>query len=275
MIDENSWIKDVELSQLGEIFLNPEIGDIIKYAHEKNVTLEADNGVNLNSMDDELCEAMVRYRFRSMTCSIDGADNETYQLYRRQGDFNRVISNIRKINEFKEKYSSEYPHMRWQFVAFGHNEHAIQKAREMAKVLNMEFYVKLSWGNMYTDAAFSPVNNKDFIRKETGLGAADREEYYRKYGVTFVRGTCFHMWKEPQLNFDGRVLGCCTNLYGDYGNAFNEGLLNCLNNEKMNYARSMLLGKKTERKDIPCIKCESYRTMKKDKKWLSTEEIGI
>jgi len=94
IIDDNIWIRDIELSNWGEIFLNPDLLKIIKYAHEKNVILRADNGVNLNTVSDEVLEGLVKYRFNSMTCSIDGVSQETYSIYRRNGDFEKVIDQI-------------------------------------------------------------------------------------------------------------------------------------------------------------------------------------
>ena len=39
VVDDNPQLKVIELSHLGEIFLNPELLDILKYAHEKNIIL--------------------------------------------------------------------------------------------------------------------------------------------------------------------------------------------------------------------------------------------
>ena len=35
LVDDNPYIEIIELSHCGEIFLNPELIEIIKYAHEK------------------------------------------------------------------------------------------------------------------------------------------------------------------------------------------------------------------------------------------------
>ena len=118
IIDDNVWIRDVELSNWGEIFLNPDLLRIIKYAHEKNIILRADNGVNLNTVSDEMLEALVKYRFHSMICSIDGASQETYSIYRRKGNFEKVIEHIKRINHYKNIYKSAYPILTWQFIAF-------------------------------------------------------------------------------------------------------------------------------------------------------------
>src|SRR2546427_3514323 len=95
IVDDNPRISEIELSNWGEIFLNPDIERIIEYAYRRNVALSAWNGANFNHVRDSVLEAMVRYKFRAITCSIDGASRGIYGLYRRQGDFGRVIDNIR------------------------------------------------------------------------------------------------------------------------------------------------------------------------------------
>ena len=262
IIDENPWLKEIELSNYGEIFLNPELLEIIKYAYKRDVALKADSGVNLNNVRESVLEGLVKYRFRSMTCSIDGASDETYKVYRVKGNFETVITNIKKINLFKQKYQSEYPRLNWQFVIFGHNEHEIPLARKLASELDMNFYLKLTY-----DDKFSPVRDQEYIRKL--VGAASREEYKQKYGVEYLHETCHELWDNPQINWDGKVLGCCRNSRGDFGgNAFKDGLLESINNDKIKYARDMLLGHKVARDDIPCTTCSVYMTMKAKGNWL-------
>jgi len=272
IIDDNEWIRDAELSNWGEIFLNPDLLKIIKYAHERTVILRADNGVNLNTVSDEVLEALVKYRFHSMTCSIDGASQKTYATYRRKGNFEKVIKHIERTNYYKSKYKSEYPILTWQFIAFGHNTHEIGAARKMAGNLKMNFFLKLSWNDLYMQT-FSPVKDKNLIRRETGLGVSSREEYLEKTGEEYIGDACLHLWKQPQINFDGRVLGCSCNYRGDFGNAFKDGLVECLNNEKINYARGMLLGMRESREDIPCAGCKLYESRKKRSAWVKDMHV--
>jgi glycosyltransferase involved in cell wall biosynthesis/MoaA/NifB/PqqE/SkfB family radical SAM enzyme len=273
LIDDNPWIKHAELSNWGEFFLNPELGEIIKIAFDKKISLRATNGANLNNVEEEVLENLVKYQLSYLTCAIDGASQQTYRIYRRGGDFNTVIKNIKKINQYKKEYNSNLPFLKWQFVAFGHNEHEITKARQMAQELGMSFRVKIAWDDFYYKNVFSPVKDKDLIRKESGIGVATRQEYKQKYGRDYLRKFCAQLWLEPQVNFDGKVLGCCINYWGDFGNALEEGLLNILNGEKMHYARQMLLGEKEDRWDIPCATCKIYKNMKRENAWIMKSEI--
>lgn len=266
ILDKHPWITEVELSNYGEIFLNPELLAIIRGGYERKVILKADNGVNLNSVTDAVLEGLVRYRFRSITCSIDGASNETYRMYRVNGNFDKVIENLRKLNLYKASLGSPYPLLKWQFVVFGHNEHEIEAAKKLAEELGMTFALKLPW-----DPSLSPPKQQEYLRKE--IGASSRDGYKLRFGLDYMSGICRELWESPQINWDGRVLGCSRNFWRDFGaNAFEEGLPVSINSERMRYARLMLLGKKPPREDIPCSTCDIYRDMKTEGRWLQTKD---
>ena len=264
LIDENPSLKRVELSNYGEILLNPHLLKILEYANAKAVAITISTGVNLNHATDELLEGLVKYRVRHMGVSIDGASSDTYRIYRIRGNFDKVIHHIEQINHFKREHRSEFPQLLWQFVVFGHNEHEIPMAREMAARLGMDFYTKISW-----DAKFSPIRNSEFVRAQTGERAVTRQEYEQIHGRQYLSSICHQLWDDPQINWDGKNLGCCRNFWGDFGgNAFTDGLRACFNHEKMHYARAMLRGRKPQRDDIPCSTCEMYLSMRSRSDWI-------
>ena len=255
LLTANPQTLDVELSNYGEMFLNPRLRDILRIAAEHKVILHADNGVNMNHVSDEILEALVQHRFRSITVSIDGASAETYAVYRRRGDFDRVIANVRKLNEYKRRHAAAFPLLTWQFIVFGHNEHEIGAARRMASELGMAFRPKISW-----DDDFSPVRNDALVRIETGLPAT-RARFRETAGVSYNRGICYQLWNQPVLNWDGRLTGCCRNFWGDFGaNAFQGGLDQALKSPPFRQAQRMLLG-------------ELYLAMREDGNWLTAAEV--
>ncbi len=247
IVDENRWIKNVELSNYGEIFLNPELEEIIRYAHKRGINITAGNGVNLNNVSNHMLECLVKYEVRFISVSIDGASDETYRIYRRGGDFDMVIRNIEKINEFKKKYNSEFPRLGWQFVVFGHNEHEISAARKMAEKMNMDFSCKLNFSELY------PVRDKESVRRKIHMGVASEDEFRQKYKRNPIT-PCHDLWFSPQINWDGKLLGCCINTHSDFGNVFVSGLLNCLRSEKYVAAKDLFLGKPSS-KNIACSHC--------------------
>lgn len=267
LIDRNPQIRKVELGNFGEVFLNPELPQILRYAFENEVVTEIDEGVNLNDATEEALEALVKYQTARVRCAIDGVTQETYQRYRVGGNLKKVIRNIERINVLKTKYGSLNPLLVFQFVVFGHNEHEMGGAVLLAKMLNMEMSFKL---NCYTDAL--RVKNPDRVRRF--LGYADRTEYSERERRHYMRHQCYEMWLSPQINWDGKLLGCSRNIWGIYvENVFEEDLLSCINNEKMRYAREMLMGRKPLRQDMPCARCGVFKTLVEYDNWITESEL--
>ena len=269
ILDDNPKLESINLDNRGELFLNPELLKIMEYGFKKNITMTANGGVNLNSVRKGVLEGLVKYRFKSLLCSIDGATPETYKIYRVGGNFDRVIKHIEVINDYKRKYQSSHPELSWQFVVFGHNEHEIPLAKEMAKSLNMSFKPKMSW-----DSEYSPIRNSEFVKEQTGWTAVTREEYEEITKKNYSQSVCFSLWISPRINWDGKVLGCCWNSWADFdGNAFQDGYLSAINNEKIIHARNMLLGRAEPMEDLPCTTCDLYQKMRNTGRYLSEREI--
>ncbi len=131
LLVSNSFLREIELSNWGEVFLNPDLLKIFELAHARGVRLTISNGANLNDVREDVLEGLVRFGVRHLTCSIDGATPETYAIYRRRGRLDRVLRNIETINRHKTLRGSRFPEMDWQFVPFGHNEAEIAEARRM------------------------------------------------------------------------------------------------------------------------------------------------
>jgi Flp pilus assembly protein TadD len=264
LLDDNPGLTSIELSNNGEIFLNPALLNMLELAHQRGVALTAENGVNLNKVRPEVLEGLGKYRFRTLVCSIVGASEESYSVYRIRGKFANVIDNVRKINVLKQRYRSRYPALTWKFVVFGHNEHELPVARTMARALGMQFYPELNW-----DPNFSPVWDTQGVRAATGMGAATYQEHQALHGQDFHQQFCHQLWDHPQINWDGKVLGCCVDVWGDFGgNAFRDGLTASVNTEQIVHARAMLLGRVRAREDIPCTTCSVYRGMCERSHWL-------
>jgi len=261
-VDKHDYIKEIELANYGEIFLNPELLQIVKYAYEKNVALTAGSGVNFNTVSEEMIEALVKYQFKHIMFSIDGASQETYSIYRINGVFDTVIRNIQRLSDYKQKYNSQFPDLKWQYILMEHNENDVIKAKKMANELGMSIYFKLTW-----DPGYTP-KNIEMLRQETGLAYFSREETLVTTGKPYANYSCCrNMWKVPQINWDGRLLGCCVTTKSDYGvNVFDIGLEKALDSMYFWYAKEMLQGKAgipENTKHIPCANCRQYQAMRK------------
>ena len=256
IIEQYPFIKNVELSLSGEIFLNPELGDIIKFSYENDINLTAMNGVNFNTVSDDMLETLVKYKFKAISFSIDGASNETYSIYRRNGNYDNVIDNIKKLNEYKEKYKSKFPVFEWQYIAFKHNYDEIDRALETAKKLEMiAFYIKNPWNNeiQIKRQNFYIINPLFFDKEVNDVLAPHKIPL------------CKQISSQPQINWDGRILGCCCGTHTDTGiNVFENGLRKAFKSKKISDMKKAITGKKEPNNKIDCFFCNFYYDMKKN-----------
>ena len=189
-------------------------------------------------------------------------------MYRVGGDFERVVANIKELNRLKKLHGSPYPELTWQFVVFGHNEHEIPLARELASEWDMRFVPKLSW-----NSDFSPIRDHEYVRRQLGMPASTREEFAQEQGTNYMQHVCLNLWRSPKVNWDGLILGCCWTQEGFGGNAFRDGYVAAINNEKIRYARRMLLGMEPPRDDIACTQCKLYRDLAEKGEFLTMRNI--
>jgi hypothetical protein len=127
----------------------------------------------------------------------------------------------------------------------------------------------LSW-----DEEFSPSRDLAAVRAATG-GYVSRSDFREKHGDDYMAMICHQLWDSPQINWDGKVLGCCHNTWGDFGaNAFQDGLVPAVNSERMSHARQMLLGRAAPRDDVPCTTCDLYQGMRETGHFLRRDDAA-
>ena len=268
-LDKNPFIKILEISNNGEVFLNPHLLDMLKIAYERGVQIYC-NSVNFNKVSDEVLEGFVKYNVRMLTVAIDGACQETYVKYRRGGNFDNVINNIKKLNEYKKKYKKIYPELLWQYIVMDTNdsEEEILKAKEIAKSLDCEIFFKKTWNPDYKPS--NPV----MIEKLTGLDFGNDDlafsDFSKKWGVGHP---CISVWNWPQVNWDGRLMLCCCNYFKNIDiNVFEIGLEKALQHPIVKKTKKMLMGGKAC-KDSPCYNCWVYKNIVKEKSFIKKKEV--
>lgn len=263
---KNPFIKVIELSHNGEMFLNPDLYRIIRLSARKGITLSADCGVNLNTVSNKVLKALVKYDFSSMTISIDGASQEVYSKYRQNGDFNKVIENIKKINEYKKKYDSRLPVLKWQYIILESSDNVseIKKAKEMAAELGLDISFEKDWHG------YVPKNVKQ-VEKETGLNYSHNPNLKSKTVSRWL--PCLDLWYYPQINFDGRLMGCSHNQeYSFCESVFDIGLEEALKSVRTTVSKKMLMGGGIDLR-APCYRCWYFPNLRKGNRFITESEL--
>jgi len=254
-LERHPRVKRVELSNYGEILLNPNLARIAEVAAARGVRVSARNGVNLNTATDEGLRVLAR--FDGITMSIDGCSPETYVQYRVAGNFENVWRNATRLVELRREAGLPTTDIVWQFVVFPHNEHELDRAAEMARELGVTFFPKMSWDGSHRKL-------KDPAAVARALGEPDGEDpaailerrYRENNGSTAI---CEQLWRTPQINWDGTLLGCCINFRADLGNVFESGLEGAMKSAAYRRMLDTVLGRRLATADQPCRHCGIYK----------------
>ena len=139
LLDQLPNLNRLDCTVNGESLLNPHFVELLKICYDHRVSITGDVGFNFNRITKEQIEAMIDYNFKSFIVSIDGASQETYSRYRVNGNFDKIIENIKLVNQIKKSRRTNYPYMTWKMIGFSYNLNEIDKAYNIAKDLDMKF----------------------------------------------------------------------------------------------------------------------------------------
>ncbi|KQC07905.1 MAG: hypothetical protein APR54_05405 [Candidatus Cloacimonas sp. SDB] len=245
IIDE---VKDrafmVVLWNQGESFLNKDFTRMIKYAADNKLfTLVSTNG-NTTLQAEEL----VNSGLDSMIVSLDGTSQETYNKYRVNGSLQKVLDNVEAVVKAKKKFASKYPLIRWQFLVMKHNEHEIDKIKDLSQEMGVD-NLELKSVQIYSKEdieKFLPQNRKYRRYKIKG------NDFELKAGIP---NRCRRIWTNAVINWDGEIAICCFDKDVDFpiGNINDKDLKSLWKSKRIKQVRDRIL---KDRKSIPlCRNC--------------------
>ncbi|MCV9389112.1 SPASM domain-containing protein [Reichenbachiella ulvae] len=185
----------------GEPFLHPEFLDMVSFASKKRIYTAT--STNAHYLDRENAEATVRSGIDRLIISIDGTTQETYQDYRIGGKLEKVLEGTRNMVKEKHRLRSRTPHLIFQFLVVGPNEHQIEEARRLAREVGVD-EIQFKTAQIYdfeNGSDLIPTNQK-FSR------------YRRKSDGKFelknpLLNECWKMWQSCVVTWDGKVVPCC------------------------------------------------------------------
>ncbi len=192
----------------GEPLLHKRFIDFVRISKKNKLkTRLFTNGLLLNPI---ISRQIVQEGLDSISFSVDGASEETYQLNRVGGQFEKVFHNMAEIARIAKEENSSIELM-WQFIAMSNNEHEIRYARKLARKIGFTFAVK-------TFAESVPE-------------LAPRTPKYRR---SFQQKPCKDIYRAIYVYWNGDVVPCCYDVDGKdiMGNIADSTLEDIWNSEK-------------------------------------------
>jgi radical SAM protein with 4Fe4S-binding SPASM domain len=262
IIKKMPGLKRIFLFHWGEPFLNPDIFKFIKYAKERNIKATIHSNFSLDR-DDSFFTDIVESGLNYLTLSIDGASKDTYSKCRFGGDFNLVISNIKRLTQAKRQLKSTKPVITWKFIVTRLNEGEIKLAKIMAKDLGINFQPEWIWLYDLPDAELDDTIEQ---RKELWL-PKDREFvldcYTDKCKSPLYEQPCRQLFSTLYISPDGKVFPCCymTDMSNVFGDLLKDSIDEIWNNSKYLYSRSLFLSKEYRgpREQTVCLGCNYFK----------------
>ncbi len=185
----------------GEPYLNPQFLDMVAIANKHNIYTTT--STNAHFLNDENAKRTINSGLDRLIISIDGASQNTYESYRKEGELSKVLEGTRNILKWRKKQKAKSPKVVWQFLVVKPNEHEIPKIQRLAKEYGVD------------KVAFKTAQIYDY---ENGSDLIPDNDKYSRYKANAdgtysikneLENNCWKMWQSCVITWDGQVIPCC------------------------------------------------------------------
>lgn len=211
-----SKVEEVTLMGWGEPTVHPHFNKFLEWAFEHGLRKYfCTNGMRL----EELFDDIFRYHVDIIAVSLDGYDQETNYTIRRGVNFNKIISQLKRIVEYKKENCLSFPYINFVFTAMKQNLNQLPKMIDLAEEVGIDevkvvFFTAMSeemrdetlwdekeWVSSVFSETIERAKKKDIRIKLPYLQCEDPagDDYHK---------TCHCGWRDLFLGSDGYVRPC-------------------------------------------------------------------
>lgn len=239
------YLLHIDFCNWGEPLLNKQTAKMIAYTKMKyQIEIKLDTNLNINLTKEEAFE-LIGSGIDCISASIDGASQKTYEIYRKDGDFEKAIKNLELLVKAKKELNLKTLRIHWQFLVFKHNEHEIEKARKMSELIGVD-----SIGFTAPFCGSEWVSNIDEYNRYKTTG--EKREFRP------VKEICNWLWDGIAINSDASVSPCCSveEKKDDFYDFFKQPFFLLWNGKKYRDARKHIKQRLISDKTNICTICD-------------------
>lgn len=221
IIDLNrGMIGRISLYNYGEPLFNTALCRMIRYAKKNGVGF-VKICTNGHLLSKPLISRLVFSGLDYISISVDGATQDIYRIFRRGGNFKKVVTNIRNLVKARDGIKGARTEIEIQFIIMRHNEHQVDLMEVLARNLGVDYL------------RFKTV----LIKKSKWRYLLPANEMMDRYKRPGRLSYCSKPFGELVINCDGTVIPCCYITGGkirkySLGNAFVTPLADILESER-------------------------------------------
>jgi len=229
----------------GEPFLNKDLMRFVAKAKQTNLYVSI--STNAHYLSSENINGIMDSGLDKIIVSLDGADAETYQEYRKGGDFNKVIEGIKALVAAKKQKRRNHPFIELQFLLHKKNEAQLAQIKAFKKTMGIDKVAIKSMQLIHFEQAADWLPEEQSRYTVSGDGSVHIKKELHNF--------CYRMWNSCVITWNGDVVPCCFDKNADhaFGNINDRNLKEIWNSQPYNDFRKKVF---TQRKDIEiCRNC--------------------
>jgi radical SAM protein with 4Fe4S-binding SPASM domain len=185
----------------GEPYLNPGFLEMVRYASSNRIYTAT--STNAHYLNEEVASRTVASGLDRLVISVDGTTQDAYASYRVGGSLQKVVEGTKNVIAARRALKSRTPHIVFQFLVVGPNEHQIPEVYRLAKALGVDEVV-LKTAQVYDYEQGSPL-----IPKQERYSRYRRQADGRYSIKNKLDDHCWKMWHSCVVTWDGKVVPCC------------------------------------------------------------------
>jgi MoaA/NifB/PqqE/SkfB family radical SAM enzyme len=132
--EHGPYMFEIYFANYGEPFLNKNFEHLVTMTRRFGLSAFTSSSLSVPKFD---ADSIVRSGLNFLIVSIDGASDTVYRQYRRGGNFDTVLKNLRALVQAKIENDSYTPVIHWQFLLFEHNKHEADSAVALAQEIGV------------------------------------------------------------------------------------------------------------------------------------------
>lgn len=225
----------INLYLAGESLLHPQIFDMINYAADHNAATCLFTNATL--LDTSTAHRLLDSKLDWLGFSVDGYDQQTYDMIRRKASFATTIANIETFLALKQQRGLKHPHTYLNLVETPcllqdtpkNNQHTFKQRFFDLGLQQFVVSQPHNWAGL--------INNADMLDSPT---SASRNTIPTKTASHYAR--CPSPWSTLAVLWDGVVVPCCLDAHARYaiGNVRTHSVIEIFNNSRMQSLRKQM-----------------------------------
>lgn len=224
-------VSAVSLYYVGDPLVHPNLDEMCTIAYDAGLNVHISTNFSF-ALTDARIRRIVQSGLTHLSVCVDGLSQEKYEMTRVGGRIDRVLSNLKRVCEFRREMGRHYPRVEVQYLKFQHNLDELEDAEAMMERLGVDQFTSF-WGDLHNYTDGDPDVFK-VIRPREARGMP----------------RCYWPHSSIVIKYNGDVIPCCSYRIGmQYteqddprilGNVFRTSLADVWNNEKYRRARRLV-----------------------------------